>query len=152
MKKRILIFSGIATVICTGLIILILFLSGAIASGRKGLSILDFEEYRHMEMLPELIEVTFCGAQESTKFVITDSEDLREVQNIILSSEIVKETGTTPPGSNVIDLNFVYADGTRIPMTEYAVLVNGEAYVIRNGRELSSVLLRLGRQQGVLPQ
>lgn len=84
--------------------------------------------------------------------MITDSEDLREVQNIILSSEIVKETGTTPPGSNVIDLNFVYADGTRIPMTEYAVLVNGEAYVIRNGRELSSVLLRLGRQQGVLPQ
>lgn len=152
MKKRILIISSVATIVCTGLIVLILFLNGVITTENKEKSILDFEEYRCMEILPASIEVTFYGPYESPKFMITDAEDLHEVQSIVLASEIVKEKGDTPPGSNEIGLDFIYDNGTIIHMTEYAILVNGEQYVIRNGRELSSILLRLGSEQGVFPQ
>jgi hypothetical protein len=78
MKKRSLIITiaSAGTVAVTGLVLLILYLSGVIFI--KEFKIIDFKQYSSVEDMPISINVTF-NDEYIGSFVIDDEEQIKEV-------------------------------------------------------------------------
>ncbi|MDR2267130.1 MAG: hypothetical protein LBE09_06070 [Christensenellaceae bacterium] len=146
-KRKIIVFlSGASALVIIGVLVLTFYLTRM--DFTKEHKITDFQEFKHIESIPDSIVVTFADEYYGT-FEISDMAQIKEIHDLVLARIYVRYDQLPPPGTNRY-MEFVYSDGKRITLSTGVLTVKNKNYVPSKDDSLDSILQTIGLAEGKL--